>query len=1719
MFIWNKLAAIEMPDNSPRAVVGVGHSNVPVEDAHAIDSLNLFVWTHRGRLASWRLFLRGSLSPLNRVLTGSFWGHATKGLIKVVVSSASTPLVCTVNAAGEAIVSEAMRTTMADPLTLLTELAVLADVAAACWLHRDAGKNEAILVTSRLSRPSEIVVHRLSRLSTNSKFGLSLLCSVDLGEDCSESLVSCHSSFAEKDATTVVGIGCKGRAVFFTVDGTSVSLITCATGQSSRFVVASAAIPLLNEHLRHAVVMGSSEGEVSFWSKDGLLLGSFKADAEGRPIRLLRCAYNSRFASSALGSSDIVVWEMESAALQVSLECTIPNCGESAVFDWLPLRNGSHVLAVGSGDSVRLMLESGSKGLQTFSVSWTDAATYSGLKAPCQQLAFVSDGTLVVATSQELVVFSKWLVEEPRETCSTFHKADELLRPLPLYHPKVLVEYMMGGQLVLVQTILKLVLEYLEAGKEDGLVPEPPLSMVLDHEASFGVKTAISTVSASDQLFASRTAAAAVDDDHPSSSSSSSSSSAPPSVFSPSDARKLSELLSRMTLPHVSRKSQLHLLAVIDTFRQILEVGPGLDPCGTRFFISLKIFQFLRKTNSPAEFAVSNWAWAMQSQAHDVLLAHAGLNLSFDDLRLLGVPLWLKNPDKLKQVAENLAKVQFMSKKDPFDCMLLYVALKRVTVLSKMFKVAKKDKVAEFLCNDFTQERWQTAALKNAYALLKQQQFNQAAGFFLVGGKIRDALGLLMKHEKDFMMAVIVARLWDGGFGNDNFRWLLEEHIVPLAEASRDVWLLSIARWLLGDFVGSFNALLHLEDKTAPYVLSANTSDFKPVVLYYTDHLLSATEMVKHKKMDTATLARLSRKTAYTTFNAGCVHHCLERLIGAEQLEEPTAITTAVASAPPAPVPVKKAPVADAGMMSLLMFDDGFGDMPTPAWMLPKPDESAAAAAAAAAQSQSAGNGSDGSLSGVSQEVSLAEKAAIRADLAVADDVMKVKVALMFLIGSGPRLDHMCLVEDDWESAEIFLTETAEFLAQKLKGSDSFLNRLLDRFKDYCELYHRCVIHFLLLDTPEDRVAFFLHYAWEITMVIARSLIALRPLASTQAAEIAGISREIRLCFEHFCAGLDENVEQLVDAKTRNKVALSVCVGVFFYGWTNDDYAAMFAMVYDKEETELTLKVQQQQLTARIKEDASERGGGDGGADDGSVMSEGRAAIVSYGLEIVRVLLLDVFVKKIMFMLLQGDDPEKLASRYKDSTLELSLADALRRYMGDMQERLRIQFDLLMPLLNNAADFIVGAKWVSVLHDLPLFKEDAAFGKVLEKLFSAASVTTVLETAGVVALVKRRLAASAAALSVPATPKLEFEPAVTLLHDNDILHHFCVGTGEKVSIVVATSRGQAEFPLDALGQSAKLFQQKFKGVSESTRSSPERLKLTTAQPVAPSIPASAFLMNSDVASCVCPHPSLPFYLAAGVDGSVNLHQFGFPELLTPYRKASAPRVHSIKFALSGSRFGAVDDAGNLSLWQFESNSDSQKPFSVIPCHAKRGNDLCFLDAGNLVATGGLSKKGSALAANVAVWDTLIPSGKACVASFNCHPKGAFTLAYSEVHRLLISGGKTGDMCVWDMRMQKLLHSFPEAHTHNIRSMALDETQSVLATGSSDGSIKIWTLPTMVETAVFADAHRQQSFTKNQSKFLTSAISTFGVMCVSFWNNQLLSSGADGRLASRNFKML
>jgi hypothetical protein len=79
--------------------------------------------------------------------------------------------------------------------------------------------------------------------------------------------------------------------------------------------------------------------------------------------------------------------------------------------------------------------------------------------------------------------------------------------------------------------------------------------------------------------------------------------------------------------------------------------------------------------------------------------------------------------------------------KNPVDCSLFYLALKKKGVLQGLWRMASwnKEQVAtqKLLSNNFQDPKWKTAALKNAYALLSKRRFCKSGSAVVHGRYFR----------------------------------------------------------------------------------------------------------------------------------------------------------------------------------------------------------------------------------------------------------------------------------------------------------------------------------------------------------------------------------------------------------------------------------------------------------------------------------------------------------------------------------------------------------------------------------------------------------------------------------------------------------------------------------------------------------------------------------------------------------------------------------------------------------------------------------------------------------------------------------------------------------------------------------------------------------------------------------------------------------------------
>ena len=171
---------------------------------------------------------------------------------------------------------------------------------------------------------------------------------------------------------------------------------------------------------------------------------------------------------------------------------------------------------------------------------------------------------------------------------------------------------------------------------------------------------------------------------------------------------------------------------------------------------------------------------------------------------------------------EVIARNEYMNedKRDPTDCSLFYFALGKVKLVHGLWRQAawhkEQQPMLKFLSNNFSQPRWRTAALKNAYALLSKQRWGSwticmgssillitvqrlgyAAAFFLLGGALKDAVKICLNQIGDVQLAIALARIVEGDDDGPVLQEILRETVVPLAFKDGNRWLASWAFWLL----------------------------------------------------------------------------------------------------------------------------------------------------------------------------------------------------------------------------------------------------------------------------------------------------------------------------------------------------------------------------------------------------------------------------------------------------------------------------------------------------------------------------------------------------------------------------------------------------------------------------------------------------------------------------------------------------------------------------------------------------------------------------------------------------------------------------------------------------------------------------------------------------------------------------------------------------------
>ena len=119
------------------------------------------------------------------------------------------------------------------------------------------------------------------------------------------------------------------------------------------------------------------------------------------------------------------------------------------------------------------------------------------------------------------------------------------------------------------------------------------------------------------------------------------------------------------------------------------------------------------------------------------------------------------------------------------------------------------------------------------------------------------------------------------------------------------------------------------------------------------------------------------------------------------------------------------------------------------------------------------------------------------------------------------------------------------------------------------------------------------------------------------------------------------------------------------------------------------------------------------------------------------------------------------------------------------------------------------------------------------------------------------------------------------------------------------------------------------------------------------------------------------------------------------------------------------------------------------CH-KVINDFLFIDSSSIILTAGTSNDSYV----VSLWDTLLPASKCMIKTYR-EPDvpSATCAAYSPLNHYAYCGNRKGEVNIYDVRMHKKIQRIV-AHESGVKALALDPDEYFLATGSSEGNVKV-----------------------------------------------------------------
>ena len=217
-------------------------------------------------------------------------------------------------------------------------------------------------------------------------------------------------------------------------------------------------------------------------------------------------------------------------------------------------------------------------------------------------------------------------------------------------------------------------------------------------------------------------------------------------------AAEINERLTRVGIPQLSGHEQIQLVDIVECVGLVEKQRRSLDENGARFMLFFRQHALRKGRTSEIHMGWREINWAYHSTSQDVLVDFVSKQshgrMLWENARESGIFMWLADNaavvsllvpgwGRVRLTREQKAQFEAIARneytkdelKNPIDCSLFYLALKKKTVLQGLWRMASWNReqgaTLRFLANNFDDPKWRTAALKNAYALMSKRRFGR----------------------------------------------------------------------------------------------------------------------------------------------------------------------------------------------------------------------------------------------------------------------------------------------------------------------------------------------------------------------------------------------------------------------------------------------------------------------------------------------------------------------------------------------------------------------------------------------------------------------------------------------------------------------------------------------------------------------------------------------------------------------------------------------------------------------------------------------------------------------------------------------------------------------------------------------------------------------------------------------------------------------------------